>query len=130
MDTLHGTWLHETSYEGMQMQTYQTIQPNGHYETRIHYTMPDGCHQLICHVGNYNLLGNILKLMLETGTTTISSCPDNANNFAERPFTDAELAETIAMLSQLIQIDVQGDTLTTIVRGPAGEMRVTYQRQP
>jgi hypothetical protein len=92
--------------------------------------MPDGCHQLICHVGNYNLLGNILKLMLETGTTTISSCPDNANNFAERPFTDAELAETIAMLSQLIQIDVQGDTLTTIVRGPAGEMRVTYQRQP
>jgi hypothetical protein len=39
MDTLHGTWLHETSYEGMQMQTYQTIQPNGHYGNAdtLHY---------------------------------------------------------------------------------------------
>ena len=71
----------------------------------------------------------MLTLSLEAGTTIMSGCPDDASNFTERPFTEAELAETTAMLSQTIQVEVNGDILTTILQGPAGEMRVMYQRQ-
>jgi hypothetical protein len=59
----------------------------------------------------------------------MTGCEDSSMNFELRPFDEAETEETKAMLAQEIPYSVDGERLTTTVRGPSGEMDVVYERR-
>ena len=129
MSGIHGVWKHEMVYGGASMVTVQTIREDGSYETHMVFPMGGGCRQHIFHYGHVEIGDTTLKLRFESGTTTMKGCEDASKNFESRGFTEAEINEAQTLLAQEIPYTVDGDTLTTTVQGPGGQMKIDYTRQ-
>lgn len=128
LDELIGVWIHETEMGGVKISMTQSISDAG-YETVMVYAMPDGARRVIAHVGDISATAETFRARFNAGRTEATGASDPAANFAMRPFTEAEAAETRAMLDQDIAYRVEGDRLITIVQGPQGPMEVVYIRQ-
>ncbi len=129
LDSLLGTWDHNATHEGRASRMTQTFYPDGRYRTDMAFALSGGCRQRIGHEGTVEIIDGRLHLAFERGTTQVDDCTDASANFAERPFTEEEEAETRAMLGQAIPFTVDGDTFTTSVEGPSGAMTVAYKRR-
>lgn len=127
--TIYGVWKHEVGSSGSRTVTTQTIRDDGTFETHMIFALGDGCEQRIRQFGRVEIRDGTLKLTLEAGETGMTGCEDSSKNFDLRPFDEAEMEETRAMLAQEISYSVEGDRLTTTVRGPSGEMEIVYERQ-
>ena len=129
MSGIYGIWKHEMAYEGSSTVTTQTIREDGSYQTHMVFTTGGGCQQHIYHYGTLEIGSTTLKLNFKSGKTEMKECEDLSKNFDTRDFTEAETHEAKSLLEQEIPYTVEGDTLTTRVSSPMGEMEVVYNRQ-
>lgn len=129
MKNLVGTWEHELSYSGMNVKTILTLQEDRTFETHMIYRMSGGCIQNIYHYGKFEVSSDSLRLKFESGTTEKIGCQDSSQNFEMRNFTEEETNEARSLLAEPIPYTVEGNTLTTTVRGPVGEMKVIYKQK-
>ncbi len=128
MSDISGIWQHASAYGGRNMTIRHTLDPSGSYHTEMVYPMHGG-QQNIHHYGTYHANDGKLRLQFDRGETEMVGCTDPANNFPMRPFTQDEIDEAKGLLEQDFGFELSGDTLTTTIQSPMGEMKVAYKRQ-
>ena len=92
------------------------------------FALPGGGAQTVVHEGELDIGPDSFRARLIDGRTSVAGAAVPAMNHPERPFTEAERAQTLGLLEQSFPYSVDGDTLTTTAQSPVGEMTVVYHR--
>lgn len=126
--SLWGLWKNQVDFEGMAVTTVQQLSEDGTFETRMTYHFENGCQQTVVHRGQYQVADGQLYLSFVAGKTAMTGCPDAQQNFSERPFNAAEMAEAQALLSQAIPYKMSANRLVTTVRTGDETLQIAYDR--
>ena len=128
MTKLAGTWRNVTDAMGAKVTTTQTIRDDHSFETKMEFELPGGGVQTVVHEGALDVDKESFRVNFERGRTKIEGAAVPAMNFPERPFNEAEIAQTLGMLDQDFPYTVDKDTFATTAKSPMGDMEVVYKR--